>query len=190
MSMSRHSQTETAYVQSFVRSNYFMRSSCVQKSSCPDFRAFKIAYVQTSVRFKGKLVRTKTDNLCVYVQTIVRSNTLCPDFGALKIAYVQVSCVPKENSCAPKLIFCAFMSRLSCVQKTLCPDFRAFKIAYVQFFVCSKPKIVCCKIDILCVFFEAILFSKILMSRLACVQNCLCSDFRAFQWKIRALQNW
>ena len=42
--MSRPSQTESAYVQTFVR------SSCVEKSSCPNFRAFKIAYVQTIVR--------------------------------------------------------------------------------------------------------------------------------------------
>ena len=45
VSMSRPSQTESAYVQTFVRSKFFVRSSCVQKSSCPDFRAFKIAYV-------------------------------------------------------------------------------------------------------------------------------------------------
>ena len=95
VSMSRPSQTESAYVQTFVRSKFFVRSSCVQKSSCPDFRAFKIAYVQTFVRSKRKFVRSKFNNLCVHVQTIVRSKGL--------------------------------MSRLSCVQKCLCPDFRAFQ---------------------------------------------------------------
>ena len=95
VSMSRPSQTESAYVQTIVRSKFFVRSSCVQKSSCPDFRAFKIAYVQTFVRSKGKFVRSKIDNLCVHVQTIVRSKRL--------------------------------MSRLSCVQDCLCPDFRAFQ---------------------------------------------------------------
>ena len=95
VSMSRPSQTESAYVQTFVRSKFFVRSSCVQKSSCPDFRAFKIAYVQTFVRSKRKFVRSKINNLCVHVQTIVRSKVL--------------------------------MSRLSCVQNCLCPDFRAFQ---------------------------------------------------------------
>ena len=178
VSMSRPSQTESAYVQTFVRSKFFVSSSCVQKSSCPDFRAFKIAYGQTFVRSKRKFVRSKIDNLCVHVQTFVRSKffvssscvqkSSCPDFRAFKIAYGQtfvrskrkfvrskidnlcvhvqtfvrsklpmarLSCVPKENSCAPKLIICAFMSRLSCVQKALCPDFRAFKETYVQTYV-------------------------------------------------------
>ena len=39
-----------------------------------------------------------------------------------------------------------------------CPDFRAFKIAYVQ----------------------TIVRSKLQKSRLSCVQNCICSDYRAF----------
>ena len=39
-----------------------------------------------------------------------------------------------------------------------CPDFRAFKIAYVQ----------------------TIVRSKLHMSRLSCVQNCICPDYRAF----------
>ena len=95
VSMSRPSQTESADVQTFVRSKFFVRSSCVQKSSCPDFRAFKVAYVQTIVRSKRKFVRSKINNLCVHVQTIVRSKVL--------------------------------MSRLSCVQNCLCPDFRAFQ---------------------------------------------------------------
>ena len=50
MSMSRPPQTEHTYVQTFVRSKIFVRSSCVQKHLCPDFRAFKIAYVQTFLR--------------------------------------------------------------------------------------------------------------------------------------------
>ena len=96
---------------------FMSRLSCVQKTLCPDFRAFKIAYVQTFVRSKGKFVRSKIDILFVHVETIVRSKDLMS----------RLSCVPKENSCAPTLIFCSFMSRLSCVQKTLCPDFRAFQ---------------------------------------------------------------
>ena len=50
--------------------------------------------------------------------------------------------------------------------KCLCPDFRAFKI-----------------------FRAFIVRSKVLMSRLSCVQNSPCPDFRAFQRKIRALKN-
>ena len=117
--MSRPSQTESAYVQTFVRSKFFVRSSCVQKSSCPNFRAFKIAYVQT-------FVRSKIDNLCVHVQAIVRSKGLMsrlsclqkclyPDYRAFKIAYVQTIMRSKLH-----------MSRLSCVQNCICPDYRAF----------------------------------------------------------------
>ena len=102
-----------------------------------------------------------------YVQTLVRS----------KLPMSRLSCVPKKNSCAQKLIICAFMSRLSCVQKALCPDFRAFKIAYVQTFVRSKGEFVCSKIDYLCVHVQTIVRSKGLMSRLSCVQKCLCPDF-------------
>ena len=65
---------KSPHVQTFVRSKVPMsRLSCAQKSPCPDFRAFKIAYVLTFVRSKGKFVRFKIDNLCVHVQTIVRS---------------------------------------------------------------------------------------------------------------------
>ena len=178
--MSRPSQTESAYVQTIVRSKFFVRSSCVhrafksphvqtfvrtklpmsrlscvpkekscapkliifafmsrlscgQKTLCPDFRAFKIAYVQTFVRSKGKFVlqrNSKIDNLCVHVQTFVRS----------KIPMSRLLCVPYQKPSAVKLIFCGFMSSLSCFQKTLCRDFSAFKIAYDQTFECSKPK--------------------------------------------------
>ena len=71
--MSRPSQTKSPHVQTFVRSKLPMsrllgfqkekscapkliicafksRLSCAQKTLCPDFRAFKIAYLQTIVR--------------------------------------------------------------------------------------------------------------------------------------------
>ena len=114
-----------------------------------------------------------------HVQTFVRS----------KLSMSRLSCVPKENSCAPKLIICAFMSRLSCVQKTLYPDFRAFKIVYVQTFVRSKGKFVRSKIDNLCVHVQTIVSSKGLMSRLSCVQKCLCS-LLCVPYQNRPLQNW
>ena len=213
---------------------FMSRLSCVRMTLYPDFRMFKTAYVQTFVRSKGKLVRSKTDNLCVHVQTIMRLKDLisrllciqnwlcpnfraferkiralqnwyfmrsCPDYRAFKSPQVQTfvrsklpmsrfSCVPKENSCAPKLIFCAFMSRLSCVRMTLYPDFRMFKTAYVQTFVRSKGKLVRSKTDNLCVHVQTIMRLKDLISRLLCIQNWLCPNFRAFERKIRALQNW
>ena len=51
------------------------------KCLCPDFRAFKIAYVQTFVRSLGNFERSKIDYLCVHVQTIVRSKDLTPFFS-------------------------------------------------------------------------------------------------------------
>ena len=112
--MSRPSQTESAYVQTFVRSPdlraFMSRLSCVHQTfvrSCPDFRAF-------------------TRLSCVHVQTFVRS---CPDFRA----FDRLSCVHQTFVRSPD--FRAFMSRLSCVHQTFvrsCPDFRAF-------FLVSRP---------------------------------------------------
>ena len=106
--MSRPSQTEVAYVQTFVRSPDFhafmSRLSCVHQTlarSCPDFRAF-------------------TRLSCVHVQTFVRS----PDFRALnRFLCVHVQTFVRSTD------FRAFMSRLSCVRQTFvrsCSDFRAF----------------------------------------------------------------
>ena len=66
--MSRPSQTESVYVQTLPDG----------KCLCPDFRAFKIAYVQTIVRSKLHMSRLS----CV-------QNCICPDYRAFKIAYVQ-----------------------------------------------------------------------------------------------------
>ena len=52
----------------------FVRS----ESQCPDFRAFKIAYVQTIVRLKLHMSRLSCFQNCI-----------CPDYRAFKIAYVQ-----------------------------------------------------------------------------------------------------
>ena len=219
----------------WVRSKFCaFRLSCVQKSSCPDFRAFRVAYVQIFMRSKGK---------CVHVQTIVRSNdlicrhscvqmSLCPNFrvqncskGKLVRSKTDNLCVYVQTIVRSKDLIC----RLSCVQNCLCPDFHAFqkvlkfralqnwyfvrscpdyrafewpymqtfvrsklpfKTAYVQTFVRSKGKLVRSKTDNLCVYVQTIVRSKDIICRLSCVQNCLCPDFRAFQRKIRALQNW
>ena len=99
--MSRPSQTESAYVQTFVRSPdlraFMSRLSCVHQTfvrSCPDFRAF-------------------TRLSCVHVQTFVRS---CPDFRA----FDRLSCVHQTFVRSPD--FCAFMSRTF----VRSPNFRAF----------------------------------------------------------------
>ena len=139
------------------------------KSICPDRPSRKVPMSRLSSVQNFSCVHRAFKS--PHVQTFVRS----------KMPMSRLSCVPKENSCAPKLIICAFMSRLSCVQKPLCPDFRAFKNAYVQTFVRSKKKFVRSKIDKLCVHVQTIVRSKTLMSRLSCVQKCLCPDFRAFQ---------
>ena len=47
------------------------RLSCVQNCLCPDYRAFKIAYVQTIVRSKLHMSRLS----CV-------QNCICPDYRA------------------------------------------------------------------------------------------------------------
>ena len=63
-------------------------------------------------------------------------------------------------------IFRAFIVR----SKLPMSDFRAFKILYDQTLVRSKLK-----------FVRSFVRSKTPMSRLSCVQTCLCPDFRAFK---------
>ena len=133
------------------------RLSCVQNCLCPDYRAFKIAYVQTIVRSKLHMSRLS----CV-------QNCLCPDYRAFKIAYVQTIVRSKLH-----------MSRLSCVQNCLCPDYRAFKIAYVQTIVRSKLHMsrLSCVQNCICpdyrafkiAYVQTIMRSKLHMSRLSCV---------------------
>ena len=69
------------------------RLSCFQNCICPDYRAFKIAYVQTIVRSKLHMSRL----LCV-------QNCICPDCRAFKIAYIQTIVRSKFH-----------MTRISCV---------------------------------------------------------------------------
>ena len=150
-------QTESRYVQTVPAGTFLCpdpprrkvtmsRLSWVQNFSCVH-RAFKSPQVQTFVyqnclcpdfrAFKGKFVRSKIDNLCVHVQTIVRSkdlmsrfscvqNCLCPDFRAFKGKFVRSKidnlCVHVQTIVRSK----GLMSRLSCVQKCLCPDFCVF----------------------------------------------------------------
>ena len=109
---------------------FMIRLSCVQNGLCPDYRAFKVAYVQTIVRSKLPMIRLSCVPSCI-----------CPDYRAFKIAYVQTLVRSKLH-----------MSRLSCVQNCICPDYRAFKIAYVQTIVRSFFFQTVC-ISTLCVHF-------------------------------------
>ena len=147
------------------------RLLCVRKTLCPEFRAVKTAYVQTFVRSKGKLVRSKIDNLCVHVQTIVRSNDLTS----------RLSCV---QNCLCRN-FRAFQRKISGLQNwqfvRLCPDYRAFKSPQVQTFVRSKlpmSRFSCVPKEKLCA--PKLIFCAF-MSRLSCVRMTLYPDFRAFK---------
>ena len=79
------------------------RLSCIHSCLCPDYRAFKVAYVQNIVRSKLPMSRLSCVQCC-----------LCPDYRAFIVAYVQT------NLRSNLLIY-----RLSCVQSCLSPDFRA-----------------------------------------------------------------
>ena len=74
VSTSRPSETESAYVQTFVRSKFFVRSTCVQKSPCPDSRAF--IGVSRSCNFD----RT-TPSLCVHFGLDISTFGLEPQLG-------------------------------------------------------------------------------------------------------------
>ena len=123
-----------------------------------------------------QLPRLRCQTESRYVQTVPDGKCLCPDPPRRKVPMSRLSCV-QNFSCVNR----AFKSPHA--------QTRALKIAYFQTFVRSKRKFVRSKIDSLCVQIQTIVRSQYLMSRLSCVQNCLCPDFRAFQRKVRALQN-
>ena len=50
--------TQNSCAPKFIVCAYMSRLSCVQKTLCPDFCAFKIAYVQNFVRSKPKFMRS------------------------------------------------------------------------------------------------------------------------------------
>ena len=94
--MSRPSQTESAYVQTIVRSKLLVRSSCVQSRICPDDprpKAYmsRLSYVLVQIILRSKLNScVPTPKFwCVHVQTIVRS---CPDFRAFTRLRKNTSC--------------------------------------------------------------------------------------------------
>ena len=126
VSMSRPSQTESAHVQTFVRSKFFVRSSCVQNSLCPDFRAFKILYDQILMRSKLKFVRSFVRSKTPMSRLSCVQTCLCPDFRAFKILYDQTLVRSKWK------IVRSFVRS--------CPDYLALKNTHVQTFVRSKMR--------------------------------------------------
>ena len=127
-SMSRPSQTKSAYVQTVTDG----------KCQCPGFRSFtrlSYFYVQIFVRspdFRAFMSRLSCvhQTSCVLVQTLCVHQTFmrsCPDFRAfirLRVFLSRFSCVHQTflRSCSG---FRAF-SRLSGIRKTSCVDVRFF----------------------------------------------------------------
>ena len=109
---------------------FFVRS----KTLCPDFCAFKITYDQIFERSKPKFVHSNFDNLCVHVQTIVRSKTHVSRFlsgqkllcvlHAFKSAYAQIMRL------CPLRLFASFI-HISCTQR------------FHNVFISSKDILVC-----------------------------------------------
>ena len=150
---------------------FMSRLSCVRKTLCPEFCAFKTANVQTFVRSKGKLVRSKIYNLCVYVQTIVRSKDLMSRF----------SCV--QNCLCP--VFCVFQTKNRLLQNWYSLRFfrgyPVFKSPHVQ--TCVRSKLPLFRLS--CVPMENSCAPKLIicafMSKLSCVWKTLYPDFCAFK---------
>ena len=102
-SMSRPSPTESAYVQTFVRSKFFVRLTCVHISPFPDFLRSKLPM--------SRLSCVPNQNSCAQILKI------CAFMS-------RISCVQKHlcpDICAAKNFFAFFVrskvriSRLSCV---------------------------------------------------------------------------
>ena len=139
---------ENLCAQKLINCEFMSRLSCVQKALCPDFRAFKNAYVQTFVRSKRKFVRSKIDNMCVHVQNIVRSKGLMSRLSCVQKMPMSRHFVGSKGKFVRSKIdnLCihvqtivrsrSLMSRFSCVQKGLCPDF-----------LCVQKLTMCSKID-------------------------------------------
>ena len=102
--MSRPSQTESGYVQTFVRFKFFVRFSCVRRQICPDHPRPK--------QYMSRLS-------CVLVQTIVRSNSnSCVQRQIFRAFMSRPSCVHVQTIMRSNPDHRAFMSRLSCVHQT------------------------------------------------------------------------
>ena len=106
--MSRPPQTKHTYVQTFVHSEIFVLSSCVQKTLCPDFCRFKITFL----RSRPKNVRSNIEIFCVHVQNFVGSKTLMS-----RLLYRH-------------RFLCSW-----CVQKCVCPEFHAFMSRLIASFI-------------------------------------------------------
>ena len=97
-------QTESGYVQIFVRSKFFERSSCVRRQICPDHPRPK--------KYMSRLS-------CVLVQTIVRSNSnSCVQCQIFCASMSRPSCGHVQTTVRSNPDHRAFMYRLSCVHQT------------------------------------------------------------------------
>ena len=114
------------------------RLSCVQKALCPDFRAFKNAYVQTFVRSKlpmSRLSCVPKENSCAPKLIICAfmsrlscvQKALCPDYRAFKGLYVQTFVRSKylcpDFLCVQKLTMCTKFDDLISPKKLPCVHF-------------------------------------------------------------------
>ena len=106
--------------------------------SWSDYRAFKMAYVQTFVRSNFPMSRLSCVQSYLWSEyrafKLHMSRLSCvhsyqwSDYRALKIAYVQT--ILSSKFLTSRLVLSKLhMSRLSCVQNCICPDNHAFKIA-------------------------------------------------------------
>ena len=135
------------------------RHSSVQSWLCPDFRAFKVVVVQSSVAAK---LFSSSYSFCQICH--------CPDVGALKVACAQTSVCSKFH-----------MSRFLCVQSCRWPGYCAFKVFFVQTFVLSSylyPNFRLLKDPIVQTFVRL----KLPLSKHLIVRKCLCLDFRAVKF--------
>ena len=78
--------TKNSCAQKLVICAFMSRLSCAQKALCPDFRAFKNAYVQT-------YFWVPKENSCAPKLIILHS---CPHYRAFKELYVQTFVRPKR----------------------------------------------------------------------------------------------
>ena len=104
--MSRPSQTESAYVQTFPD----------EKCLCPDLPRRKVLMPRPSQTEKA------------YVQTVPDGKCLCPDYRAFK-TLVRSSCVrsqiPSIRPSHNKSVYVQTIVRSSPDNRASCPDFRA-----------------------------------------------------------------
>ena len=165
-SMSRQSQTKSAYVQTVTDG----------KCQCPDFRSFtRLSYFYVQIFVRSPDFRAFMSRLSCVHQTFV---LLCPDF----CAFTRLSC-DHVQTFVRSSDFRTFMSRFLCVHQTFvrsCPDFLRSPDFHA---IMSRRS---CVHQTSCVLVQIFVRSPdfpAIMSRLSCVHQTfvlLCPDFCAF----------